>query len=77
MGEWHEVKTYLYKRGDCPCNGCQAGSASVSQKTEDGKLYEKFDCCQETCQPYRDWLEGNPQPLFGQHIREAYHILKR
>ena len=55
MGKWHEVN--IYPKGDCPCNGCQVGWASVSQKEEGGKIYQKFDDCPETCVRYKMWLK--------------------
>jgi len=50
MGEWIEVKPKPYS----PCDGCQMGSCSVSQKYENGKLYTKTDDCHETCKIYVD-----------------------
>ncbi|GAG83307.1 unnamed protein product [marine sediment metagenome] len=53
MGEWREVT--IYKRGSCPCNGCQVGWGSCSSKIENGKHYTKYDDCTETCQRLKDW----------------------
>ena len=47
MGNWHEVK--LYRTGDDPCFGCEAGWATISEKYENGKWYQKFDSCHENC----------------------------
>ena len=75
MGKWHEAKRTLYREGACPCNGCQGGYADLTQKFENGKLYEKFDYCQETCQRYKDW-EEDKEHFFGNHIREAAKIIR-
>lgn len=73
MGEWQEVKRTVWR--DDPCFGCQGGSFNISQKWENGKLYERFDYCQETCQRYKDYWEGKSEPFFGQNIRETIATL--
>lgn len=61
MGEWHEVKTRQWS----PCDGCQMGSCSISQKEEGGKLYSKTDDCHEACQEYNDWVKNNLRHAMG------------
>ena len=78
MGKWHEVKPRPYS----PCDGCQMGHRSVSQKTVDGKLYTKIDDCQETCDIFKNHINGIPQPIpkkehiFFNNIREAITTIK-
>jgi len=54
MGEWHKVG----KKPWSPCDDCQAGYCSYSSKFEDGEWWVKTDDCHETCQRYKDWLDG-------------------
>lgn len=58
MGEWHEVSRVIYKRDSSPCDRCGSGSADVSEKWENGKLYQKFDYCHETCQLLNEWRKA-------------------
>ena len=55
MREWHKVEPKPYS----PCDGCQMGYCSVSQKTVDGVLYSKMDDCHETCEIYKEHLRNN------------------
>ena len=61
MGEWHEVKPRPYS----PCANCEMGHCSVSQKTENGKLYTKFDDCHETCTTYKDFAKSGLRRAMG------------
>jgi len=70
MGEWHKVTGTLYKQGGSPCNGCFGGFCSISQKRENGELYEKTDYCQETCKQYLEYCK-KPERFFGQNTRDA------
>ena len=54
MGEWCKVEPY--RKGDSPCDGCEVGWASWSQKIVKGEFYTKSDSCQETCERYKKWL---------------------
>lgn len=53
MGEWVEIRQPEYY----PCNNCGVGWTSISQKTENGKLYQKVDSCKETCRKYDSFLK--------------------
>ena len=55
MGEWHKVEPRKWS----PCDDCQMGWASVSQKIVDGEFYTKTDDCRETCERYQKWLAGD------------------
>ncbi len=46
MGDWHKVERKPYS----PCDGCEMGFCSYSQKEVDGELYVKTDNCHETCE---------------------------
>ena len=76
MGEWHEVKPRPYS----PCTNCEMGHCSVSQKTENGKLYTKTDDCQETCVTYKNHINGilgqKKEHIFFNNIREAVRSIK-
>lgn len=54
MGEWHKVKPKAWS----PCDGCEVGHSAYSSKIVDGKMWIKANHCQETCQRYKDWLNG-------------------
>ena len=54
MGNWRKVEPKAYS----PCDGCEMGWGSISQKVKNGELYTKTDDCHETCQQYQDWLDG-------------------
>ena len=67
MGEWHKVEPKPWS----PCDGCEMGWGSISQKIIDGELYSKIDDCHETCQRYRDWCNGKLIHNIVQERREA------
>lgn len=54
MGEWHKVGKKLWS----PCDGCEMGHCAYSCEMRDGEPWVKIDTCQETCQRYKDWLDG-------------------
>ena len=73
MGEWHKVEQKPYS----PCDGCEMGFCSLSQKEVDGVLYSKTEDCHETCDILRDFNNPEKERLFFNHIREAYATIRK
>ena len=71
MGEWQKT---VGPDPRYPCTNCQSGSSSISSRIDPvtGELWSKSDGCSETCERLREFNEPPDEPLFGEHIREAY-----
>lgn len=61
MGEWHEVEPRPYS----PCDGCEIGFCSLSQKKVNGVPYTKTDYCQETCTTHKEWVKTGLRRALG------------
>lgn len=72
---WHEVKPKPYS----PCDGCEMGYMSFSQKVIDGVNYTKTEDCHDTCVRFRNWTlteTSRKEHFFGDNIRDAIKAIE-
>jgi len=71
------------ERVPSPCDGCECGSASLSQYIDPktGDLMEETTSCVETCERLRMWIRDETPGKrrdygFGQNIRDALDVIR-